>query len=325
MTLNLTSRRHVLTSALAAAVLALSACSKTEAPAAASSAPAEAPAAAAAPAEAGGKVGLALSTLNNPFFVELRDGAQAEAKKDGVDLIVVDAQDDPAKQQSGIEDLLQKQIKVLLINPTDSAAVANVVKEATAKGVKVVSLDRTVEGAPVVSHIASDNIAGGKMAAEFIAKKLGGKGSLIELQGIPGSSAARERGEGFKQGLAATPDLKVVASQPADFDRAKGLSVMENLLQSHKDIQAVFAHNDEMALGATKALEAAKMKDVLVVGFDATPDAVAAVKAGTMAATVQQQPAMIGAQGIQVAKKLLAGETVDASIPVPLQLVTQGQ
>jgi ribose transport system substrate-binding protein len=271
---------------------------------------------------AGGPVvGLSISTLGNPFFVTLRDGAKAEAEAKGIKLLIVDAQDDPAKQIASVEDLLQKKVQVLLINPTDSSAVANVVKRATAAGVKVVSLDRSVNGAEVSAHIASDNVAGGKLAAEFLIEKIGGKGNLVELEGLPGSSAARERGQGFHSVVDGKADVKVVAKQPADFDRAKGLSVMENILQGQKNVQGVFAHNDEMALGAEKAIEAAGVKGVVIVGFDATADAVAAVKAGKLGATVQQKPELIGKKGVEVAKLLIDGQPVEKNIPVPLELV----
>ena len=301
-------------------VVGIAACSKQgpDTTAAAGASDASAPA-------AGGAVtvGLSISTLNNPFFVSLRKGAEDEAKKEGVTLITVDAQNDPAKQQASVEDLIQKKVSVILINPTDSSAVANVVKEATDKGIKVISLDRSVNGAEVSSHIASDNKAGGKMAADFLVNKLGGKGNVVELQGIPGSSAANERGAGFDTEVDAKGGVKVVTRQPADFDRAKGPSVMENIIQSNKDIQGVFAQNDEMALGAVKALQAAGLKNVAVVGFDATDDAIAAVKGGTMSATVQQQPELIGQYGVQTAKKLIDGQAVDKFIPVPLNLYKQ--
>jgi ribose transport system substrate-binding protein len=267
-------------------------------------------------------VGLSISTLDNPFFVALRDGAQAEAKAMGINLITVDAQNDAAKQIAGVEDLIQKKVPVVLLNPTDSDAVANVVKEATAAGIKVISLDRAVNGAQVSSHIASDNVAGGKMAGDFLLKKLGGKGNVVELTGIPGSSAARERGEGFDSVVEGAPGVKLVANQPADFDRAKGLAVMENILQGNKNVQGVFAQNDEMALGAQRAIEEAGLKNVAIVGFDATPDAVAAVKAGKLAATVQQKPELIGKMGVDTAKLLIDGKPVDQNIPVPLALVT---
>ncbi len=301
-------------------VLGIAACSKQGPDTSAASAAAPASGASTGSAVT---VGLSISTLNNPFFVSLKQGAEDEAKKEGVTLITVDAQNDPAKQQASVEDLIQKKVSVILINPTDSSAVANVAKEATDKGIKVVSLDRSVNGAEVSSHIASDNAAGGKMAAEFMLQKLGGKGNVVELQGIPGSSAARERGDGFDKSIEADNGVKIVTKQPADFDRAKGLSVMENIIQGNKDIQGVFAQNDEMALGAVKAIQAAGLKNVVVVGFDATDDAMAAVKAGTMTATVQQQPELIGQYGVQTAMKLAQGQPVDKLIHVPLNLYKQ--
>lgn len=282
----------------------------------------EAPAASTEPASAVKKVGLVLSTLNNPFFVTLKEGAEAKAKELGMELIVLDSQNDPSKDMANVEDLITQGVSLILLNPTDSDAVANAVKAANDAKIPVITLDRAANGGEVVSHVASDNIAGGKMAADFINEKLGGKGNVIELQGIAGTSAARDRGQGFNEQLATYPDLKVVAAQPADFDRTKGLSVMENLLQAQPDVQAVFAHNDEMALGAYQAIEASG-KTVLVVGFDAIDDAVASVKDGKMAATVAQQPDMIGALGVETASKVLNGETVEKSIPVELKLVTK--
>lgn len=282
-----------------------------------------APAAGSTAGAAGGKpvIGLALSTQNNPFFVELKDGAQKAADSAGVQLVVVDAQDDPARQISSVEDLIQKRVSVILLNPTDSSALAGAVQSAQRANIPVITLDRGVDGADVASHIASDNIAGGKMAADFLAKQLGGKGNIIELQGVAGTSAARERGKGFDDELATT-GMKVVAQQPANFDRAQGLSVTENLLQGNSDVQAIFAQNDEMALGAVQAL-AGKNKKMLVVGFDGTPDGKKAVQDGQMAATVAQQPEEIGRLGVETAKKLVDKQTVDKSIAVPLKLLTK--
>ena len=272
---------------------------------------------------AGGKpvIGLALSTQNNPFFVELKEGAQKAADASGVQLVVVDAQDDPARQISSVEDLIQKHVSVILLNPTDSSALAGAVQSAQRANIPVITLDRGVDGAEVASHIASDNIAGGKMAADFLSKQLGGKGNIIELQGVAGTSAARERGKGFDDEIATT-GMKVVAQQPANFDRAQGLSVSENLLQGNSDVQAIFAQNDEMALGAVQAL-AGKNKKVLVVGFDGTPDGKKAVQDGQMAATVAQQPEEIGRLGVETAKKLIDKQPVDKSIAVPLKLLTK--
>ncbi|TXC90993.1 ribose ABC transporter substrate-binding protein RbsB [Metabacillus litoralis] len=267
------------------------------------------------------KVGLSISTLNNPFFVTLKEGAEEEAKAKGIEIVVVDAQNDSAKQVSDIEDLIQQNVDVLLVNPTDSAAVSAAIESANNANVPVITLDRSAEGGEVVAHIASDNVAGGKMAGDFILEQLGDKGKVAEIEGIPGSSAARERGEGFHQAVDAVAEIEVAAKQTADFDRAKGLTVMENILQGNKDIQAVFAHNDEMALGALQAIEAAGLSNVFVVGFDATEDAVKAVEDGRLAATVAQKPAVIGQQGIDTAILVANGEEVEEFIPVELELV----
>ena len=162
-------------------------------------------------------------------------------------------------------------------------------------------------------------MAGGKLAGEYIVELLGGKGNVVELEGIPGASAARDRGQGFNEAIGGT-DIEVVAKQTANFDRAQGLTVMENILQAQPEIDAVFAHNDEMALGALEAIKASK-RDILVVGFDATDDAKAAVESGEMAATVEQLPKEIGSLGVETAVKILNGEKVESMIPVDLQLV----
>ena len=265
-------------------------------------------------------IALAISTLDNPFFVSLKDGAQKKADELGYKLVVLDSQNDPAKELANVEDLMVRGAKVLLINPTDSEAVVNAVAMANRNKVPVITLDRGAAKGNVVTHIASDNVAGGKMAGDFIAQKLGDNAKVIQLEGIAGTSAARERGEGFKQAIEAHK-FDVLASQPADFDRTKGLNVMENLLASKGSVQAVFAQNDEMALGALRAISAANKK-VVVVGFDGTDDGVKAVKSGKMAATIAQQPELIGSLGVENADKVIKGQAVEAKIPVPLKVVT---
>lgn len=267
----------------------------------------------------GQKVGLIVSTLNNPFFVTLKEGAEEKAAELNLDLMVLDSQNDPAKELANMEDLLTQDVSIILINPTDSDAVVNAIKMANEKGIPVLTLDRGANAGDVVAHIASDNVAGGMMAGEFIAEMLGGAGKVVELEGIAGTSAARDRGAGFNKAIEGK-DIEVVARQVADFDRTKGLSVMENILQAQPEIDAVFAHNDEMALGALKAVQAAG-RDIMIVGFDATDDAVKAVEAGELAATVAQQPAMIGSLGVESALKVLMGESVDSYVPVDLMLV----
>ena len=268
---------------------------------------------------AGEKIGLVVSTQNNPFFVTLKEGAVKKANELGYELIVLDSQNDPSKELGNVEDLLVKGVDVLLINPTDSDAVVSSVRASNRSKIPVVTLDRAANGGKVVSHVASDNVLGGEVAGNYIVEKLGGKGKVVELEGIPGTTAARDRGEGFNKAIVGK--LDVVAKQAADFDRTKGLTVMENILQAQPEINAVFAHNDEMALGALKAIESSGRKNVIVVGFDATDDAVAAVKDGKLSATVAQKPAEIGAIGVEVADKIIKKQPVQENVPVALELI----
>jgi ribose transport system substrate-binding protein len=269
-------------------------------------------------------LGLVLSTLNNPFFVTLRDGAQKAADAAGTKLIIVDAQDDSAKMTAGIEDLITKKVSAILINPTDSDAVVPAIQKANDSGIPVFTVDRGANGGTVVSHIASDNVAGGSMAAEFLCNAIGGQGNVVELEGVAGTSAARDRGQGFNDYMSAScQGVTIVAQQTANFNRDEGLTVFENILQAQPDIAGVFAHNDEMILGAIQAAEAANRTGIVFVGFDAIDDAVQAVKDGKLAATVAQQPAEMGRLAVETALKSLNGEKVEASIPVPLTLVTQ--
>ncbi|AHK19241.1 ribose ABC transporter substrate-binding protein RbsB [Yersinia similis] len=267
-------------------------------------------------------IALVVSTLNNPFFVSMKDGAQKEADKLGYNLVVLDSQNNPAKELANVQDLTVRGTKLLLINPTDSDAVGNAVKMANQANIPVITLDRLANSGTVVSHIASDNRFGGKIAGDFIAKKLGNDAKVIQLEGIAGASAARERGEGFKQSME-QHQFQLLASQPADFDRTKGLNVMQNLLTAYPNVQAVFAQNDEMALGALRALQTAGKTDVLVVGFDGTDDGIKAVEGGKLGATIAQRPDQIGVIGVQTADKVLKGEKVQSVIPVDLKLVTK--
>jgi len=266
------------------------------------------------------KIGLIVSTLNNPFFVDLKFGIESEAKKLGYDVVVLDSQNDPAKEVSNMEDISVKNVDIVLLNPVDSDSAIASVMVANNLELPVITVDRASNGGKVVSHVASDNVEGGKMAAKYLVKKLGNEGNIVELEGIAGSSATRDRGAGFDNEIKDS-NLKIITKQSADFDRTKGLSVMENIIQSKSDINAVFAQNDEMALGALKALQDANMNDVLVVGFDATDDAVASVQKGDMAATIAQQPKLIGETAVNLAHRFLSGETVEDFAPVELKLI----
>ena len=270
-----------------------------------------------------GTVTLAVSTLNNPFFLQLRDGAQAAADEGGVELEVVDAQNDSATQANQLANAATQNVDAVLVNPVDSATAGQAVEPLLEGDIPVVAVDRGVEGAEVASTVASDNVDGGRQAAEALAEAIDGSGQVIHLQGVPGTSASRDRGEGFAEGLKEFGDIEVVAQQPANFDRAQALNVTSNLLQANPDVTAIFAENDEMALGAIKALGDRAGKDVVVIGFDGTPEALDAVKQGTMHATVAQQPEELGRVAVEQAIAAIKGEDPEKEVPVEVRLVTE--
>ncbi|MEU1016271.1 substrate-binding domain-containing protein [Streptomyces sp. NPDC005898] len=268
------------------------------------------------------KLGMSLSTLNNPFFVQMKEGAQAEAEKAGVDLTVTDAQNDASQQSNQLQNFTGEGVQAVIVNPVDSDAAGPAVRAANKQDIPVVAADRGVNKATTATLVASDNVAGGRLAAKTLAAKLGGKGKVVVLQGTPGTSASRERGQGFAEGIKAYPGIDVVARQPADFDRTKGLDVMTNLLQSHKGVTGVFAENDEMALGAVKALGDKAGRTVPVVGFDGTPDGLKAVEAGTLYASVAQQPRELGRIAVENAVRAARGKKVRETVKVPVKVVT---
>ena len=270
------------------------------------------------------KIGMVLSTLNNPFFVNMKDGAEKEAGT-GFELDVLDSQNDPAKERANVEDLVQLGVIALLINPTDSDAVVKTVEVANKSNIPVITLDRQANGGKITSHIASDNIKGGEMAAEYVLDKFKdekGPINVVEIQGIPGASATRDRGEGFHNIMDKNDKFNFISIQAADFDRQKGLQVMENIIQANPNIQVVFAHNDEMALGAVKAIKASGI-NALVIGFDGNDDAKDSIDANEMTATIAQQPDLIGALGVELANKIYNGESIKDKIAADLKVYTK--
>ncbi|MEJ2358181.1 MAG: substrate-binding domain-containing protein [Deinococcales bacterium] len=284
-------------------------------------------------------VGLSLSTLNNPFFVDVRDGAQQEAQLLGINLVVTDAQNDLNKQISDIEDLIQQKVNVLLVNATDSAGIVPAVKQANDAGIPVFAIDRAIDvstGAEVVAQIASDNVYGGKLQAQRLAQVLGGSGNVVELEGIPGASAAIDRKTGFETELkSVAPNITIIADQPAGFDQAEGLSVMQNILQAHQgQIDAVVAANDSMAVGALQAIQQASAtrpngQPIVVIGFDAIDQALQQIGSGAMDSTIAQQPKLMGRLGVDAAHMLSLDSLIFSTLesgqfmPVEVQLITK--
>ncbi|PKI23100.1 D-ribose ABC transporter substrate-binding protein [Staphylococcus succinus] len=263
-------------------------------------------------------IGVSISTLNNPFFVKIKDGIEKEAKKEGVKVKFADAQDDAAKQANDIDDLIQQNVDYLIVNPADSDAVSGSIQIANDQNIPVVTLDREVAKGKVASFIASDNIKGGEMGGQLIVDQFGKQTKVAELEGIPGASATRERGKGFHN--VADQSLDVVSKQSAKFNRTEGLNVTQNIIQAHPDIKAIFAQNDEMALGA---VEAVGNKDIKVIGFDGNEDALKSVDNKKLYATVAQQPNLMGEASIKTVMKLFNGEDVEKKHKIPLEMKRQ--
>jgi ribose transport system substrate-binding protein len=266
-------------------------------------------------------IGFAISSFDNDFFVSLKDGVEKAAAAAGASVTISDAGGDAATQASQVEDFITQGVDLIMVNPVDSDAIVPSVEAANAAGIPVIAVDRGASGGEVASFVASDNVLGGTMAGDYLFELMDGAGEVLELQGIIGTSAAQARGEGFQIALDGAAGVTRVAQQTANFARDEGLTVTENLLQANPDAAGLFAHNDDMALGAVEAAAAAS-RDLIIVGFDAAPDALQAVADGTMAGTIAQQPVLMGELAVATALMVIAGETVAPSIGVPVALVT---
>ncbi|WP_265518248.1 substrate-binding domain-containing protein [Nitratireductor luteus] len=263
-------------------------------------------------------IGFSQGTMNHPWRVAMVEGNQTYANENlpDVELIVTDGQNDSAKQVTDVESLIARGIDVLMISPLTSDALTPVVQDALDAGIKVVTLDRKVN-VPVTVHVGALNKPIGEQAGKFLVEKLGGEGAIIEIQGTAGASATVDRHDGFMEGIEGS-GLKVVASQHADYLREQALKFMEDQLQRFGpgEIQAVYAHNDEMALGAVQALEAAgRLEEVMVVGVDGQETAFEAIKAGKMAATFTYP--YVAPEGIEIAYKVAQGEPVEEEVILP--------
>lgn len=267
------------------------------------------------------KLGFAVSTLNNPFFVAMSNGVQEEAKKLGVQVTILNGNNDPATQLNQVEDLIQQHVNAIILNPTDSQSLSTAVEQANRAHIPVITLDRSVTKGNVACFIASNSVEAGKMAADELIKALGGKGQVVELQGVIGTSAEADREKGFDEEIRKAPGIRVVARQTANFDRSQALNVMQNILQAHPNIQGVFAQNDEMALGALKAIQEAGKHNIKIVGIDGEKEAVNDVHKGLLYADIAQQPVQEGILGVEYAVKLVEGEKVPKQVNSPLHLV----
>jgi ribose transport system substrate-binding protein len=279
-------------------------------------------------------VALVLKTLNHPFFVDMRRGAQDAADRLGVQLQVQAAERevDVEKQMQIVENLIQTGIKVLCITPSGSREIVSALVKARNAGVPIVIVDTRVDakaasdaGVHPQTFIGSDNYEGGKLAGDYAVKITGGHARVGILEGIPGHETGDSRLRGFRDAVAAHPGISIVASQPANWERDQGFNVFQNMLQAHPDIDTVFAASDLMALGAVEAIAAAgKTGKIRVIGFDALDDAKKAIEAGTMEASVAQFPYEMGKAAVESAVKVMNGEKLPPDIMVRLEMITRG-
>ncbi len=274
------------------------------------------------------KIGFAASTFTNPFFNDIKDGIEEVLADTNYELVALGANNDAATQAGQIEDLIAQDVVLILLNPVDSTTVGVKVQEANDAGIPVITVDRGADSGDIVAHVASDNVAGGEMAAEYLASVCTDTSlPVLQLTGQAGASAATDRQAGFEAEWGTrTIDL----TQTASWSRSEAQTVTENFLsaQGNPESVCIFAANDEMALGAVAAIEGStntSLATSYIVGFDAIDDAIAAINADKMAATIAQQPVEMGRVAAQIALDYLAGETVEANVGVALSVVTKEQ
>jgi ribose transport system substrate-binding protein len=278
-------------------------------------------------------VALVLKTLNHPFFVDMRRGAQEAADKLGVRLQVQAAEReiDVEKQMQIVENLIQTGIGALAITPSGSREIVSALVKARDAKVPIIVVDTRVDaqaaaaaGVTTETFVGSDNYEGGRLAGQYVVKTSGGKARVGILEGIPGHETGDSRLRGFREAVKGQPGISIVASQPANWERDQGFNVFQNMLQAHPDIDTVFAASDLMALGAIEAIAAAgRTGKIRVVGFDALDDAKKAIAAGTMEASVAQFPYEMGRVAVESAVKVMRGEKLPPDINVKLELVTK--
>lgn len=265
-------------------------------------------------------VGMVLSNIENPFFQAINTGAQNEAANLAINLKVLDSNDSSALELEMVKKLINEGIDLLILNPTDADAVYPAVRYANLKQIPVITIDRISSGGEILCHIASDNEAGGRMAAEFMLKSTQNQGKYAVLRGIEGASASLMRYKGFQEKLATQGKMTQAASLVASFDRERGRIMTEKLIQVHPDLKALFAENDEMALGAIEAFSKTNLSPI-IIGFDGTPEAKAAVVKGQLAATIAQQPELLGIEAIRQSHAYLSGMSVPETVLVNVMLV----
>jgi ribose transport system substrate-binding protein len=267
------------------------------------------------------KIGVSLLTREHQFYKDLEAGLKESAEKNGYELIVQSGDMDLAKQQSQIENFIVQKVAAIVVCPADTKGIAPAIEKANAANIPVFTADIAASGGKVVSHIASDNVLGGKMAAEFIANQLK-DGGEVGIIGQPEVQSTIDREKGFKDEMVKHPNIKVVATLNGGGVRDRANKAADDMLQGNPNLKAIFAINDDSALGALASAETRGKKDLIIVGYDATPEAVAKIQAGTMLkADVAQDPKLIGSKTVETIAKHLKGEKVEVVVAIPVKIV----
>jgi ribose transport system substrate-binding protein len=273
-------------------------------------------------ASKGGKrIGVTLLTREHVFYKDLEAGLKEAADRRGYQLIVNSGDFDLAKQQSQIENFIVQQVDAIIVCPADSKGIGPAIERANQANIPVFTADIAAQGGQVVSHIASDNLSGGRLAADFIAKALNGQGD-VGIIGQQEVQSGLDRETGFKEEMAKHPGIKVVSILNGGGVRDKALKAADDMLQGNPGIKGIFGINDDSALGALSAAEDRGRSDIVIVGYDAIPEAVKAIERGSdLKADVAQQPRDLGAKTIEAIATYFGGGQVPKSIAVPVKIV----
>jgi len=266
-------------------------------------------------------IGVSLLTREHDFYQQLEKGLQDAAAKHGYKLIITTGDFDLAKQQSEIDNFLVQKVDAIIVCPTDTKGIAPAIEKANAANVPVFTADIGAEGGKVVSHIASDNVAGGRLAADYLAKLLGGKGD-VGIVSQPELQSVIDRESGFREAIGKYPGIHIVSTINGAGVRDRSLKAADDMFQAHPQLDGVFAINDETALGVLASASSHGMKKLAIVGYDAAPEALKAIAAGSaLKADVAQQPRAIGVQTIDAIADHFAGRTPPARIAVPVRII----
>ena len=278
-------------------------------------------------------IALVMKTLNHPYFLDMQRGAREAARHLNIRLVIQAAEReiDVEKQMQIVENMIQRKVSALCIAPSGSREIVPVIVKANRAGIPVLIVDTRVDeealreaGGEIAGFVGADNLRGGRMAGDYLVEQLNGQGKVAILEGIPGHETGDSRLRGFHQVIRKHPGIQVLSSQTANWERAQGYTVFQNMLQARPDIEALFSCSDMMALGAIEAIsEAGREGSILVVGFDAASEAREAVRQGRMLATVAQYPYDMGKQVVENAVEVLKGNPIQKDVEVPIQLITR--